>query len=85
MIQNEYKKVPVPKPGPDEVLINIKDTGGELRHLFWFDGWFPVINLDLSLPYRSSRKSPVLDCGNRTLLTMSRHGRVTDFCALNKT
>jgi len=27
----EYKKVPVPKPGPDEVLINIKYTGGELR------------------------------------------------------
>jgi len=39
----EYKKVPVPKPGPDEVLINIKYTGGELRHLIWFDGRFPLL------------------------------------------
>lgn len=23
----EYKQIPVPKPGPDEVLVNIKYTG----------------------------------------------------------
>ena len=39
----EYKKVPVPKPGPDEVLINIKYTGGELRDLIWFDIWFALL------------------------------------------
>ena len=30
-------KVPVPKTGLDEVLINIKYTGGELGDLIWFD------------------------------------------------
>ena len=39
----EYKKVPVPKPGPDEVLINIKYTGGEFRDLIWFDSYFPLL------------------------------------------
>ena len=33
----EYKKVPVSKPAPDEALLNIKYTRGELRDLIWFD------------------------------------------------
>ena len=32
----KYKKVPVPKLAPDEVLINIKYTGGELGDLIRF-------------------------------------------------
>ena len=54
----EYKEVPVPKPALDEVLINIKYTGGELQDLIWFDTWFRLLLLDPSLPYRSSRRGP---------------------------
>ena len=54
----EYKKVFVRKPGPDEVLINIKYTGGELQDFIWFDSWFRLLILDPSLPYQSSRKGP---------------------------
>ena len=53
-----YKKVLVLKPGLDEVLINIKYTGGQLLDLIWFDSSFRLLILDPSLPYPSSRKSP---------------------------
>jgi len=39
----EGKRVPVPKPGPDDVSINIKYSGSELRDLIGFNIWFLLI------------------------------------------
>lgn len=41
----QYKKIPVPKPGPDEVLVNIKYSGVCHTDLHAWQGDWPLVSL----------------------------------------
>jgi propanol-preferring alcohol dehydrogenase len=41
----EYKKIPVQKPGPDEVLVNIKYSGVCHTDLHAVNGDWPLVSL----------------------------------------
>lgn len=45
----EYKKIPVPKPGPDEVLVNIKYSGVCHTDLHALQGDWPLVCSHLPL------------------------------------
>ena len=40
----DYKKIPVPKPGPDEVLVNIKYSGVCHTDLHAVNGDWPLVS-----------------------------------------
>ena len=46
----DYKKIPVRKPGPDEVLVNIKYSGVCHTDLHAVNGDWPLVRLPLCLP-----------------------------------
>merc|ERR1712169_70916 len=51
-----YKKIPVPKPGPDEVLINIKFSGVCHTDLHAMMGDWP---LETKMPSSAGTRAPV--------------------------
>lgn len=52
----EYKKIPVPTPGPDEVLVNIKYTGVCHTDLHALKGDWPLVSSSLhNVPTPTSR------------------------------